>query len=782
MTTFPPIQTKAAANRQGHEMTFNDLWNLLVRRRAVVVGVLAGVITVAVLFCIFGERRYTATGQLQVQKSSLDGLGLSSMIGDAAGAGDALDSNITIQTEAAILQSDTLALRVIKDLNLDSTPDFQPRFGLRSSIVGLISSSGPADPANASLEGSPRRRSRALLEFAKNLNVKIVPGTRLIDVSYTNPDPKLAAEVVNHLIQALEDFSFQTRYTAMSQASQWLSGQLSDLRKDSEDLQAKVAALQKESGVFTLGGGSDAPGKSQAGTGIYSSVLDRLQLATTSMTQAESNRILKGAIYEAAKAGNPELISGLAGNAGSPGFSTGLANSLTLIQNLRLQQATLQGQYDELSAKFGPAYPKLAEVRSNLAALDKAIREENLRIKERAKNDYQVAQQVEDGARNIFNRQKQDADQLNDKAIEYMIVRQEAEQSRGLYETLLGHLKEAGVLEGLRSSNVSIVDPARIPAKPSNPNVPLSLAISFGTGLFLALCGAILVDLRDNKIWDITELETDLGKAAIGILPFYEAKRKQLPGDGEAERVLAGGRPRPRILAIDEPRSPYVEAMRALRTALLLSRGEAPPQAVLITSSLAGEGKSTLSINLAVLLAQHGKKVLLVDSDLRRPMLNQILGVKTESGLSSILAGQCQGDPSSAMRDLEGVPALKILCAGPVPPYPSELLGSGKLRLLLEQWRREFDFVLFDGAPVLPVTDSVILSDLVDANLLIARYGATTRQSLERSYSLLSGSTGASRTIGVVVNAVEQNERSYYAYYGYSKSEYHYQPLKARAK
>ena len=575
---------------------------------------------------------------------------------------------------------------------------------------------------------------------------------------------------MNHLIQALEDFGFQTRYTATAQASKWLGGQLSDLRRESEDLQSKVAELQKDSGVFTLGGGSEIDGKSQGGTGIYSSVLDRLQQATASMTQAESNRILKRAIYEAAKAGNPELISGLAGNAGSAGLSTGLANSLTLIQNLRLQQATLQGQYDELSAKFGQAYPKLDEVHSNIASLDKAIREESARIEQRARNDYQVAQQVEDGARDIFNQQKLDADRLNDKAIEYMIVRQEAEQSRGLYNTLLGHLKEAGVLEGLRSSNVSIVDPARVPAKPSTPNVPVYLALSVGGGLFLGLCCAILIDLRDNKIRDLSELEVDLGKAAFGILPVFESERKRLPAEGDLARVLTGGGRRPRLLAIDDPRSPYVEAMRALRTALLLSRRDAPPQTVLVTSSLASEGKSTLSINLAVLLAQHGKTVLLVDSDLRRPMLNKVLGLSSEHGLSSILAGQYKGEPSSAMHDLEEVPGLKVLCAGPVPPYPSELLGSDQLRNLIGQWRKEFDFVLFDGAPVLPVTDSVILGGLVDANLLIARYGATTHQSLERSYALLCGVHGAERTIGIVINAVEQNEHSYYAYYGYSKS------------
>jgi capsular exopolysaccharide synthesis family protein len=701
----------------------------------------------------------------------MDGLGLESLMGSSGGAGDALDANVTIQTEATILQSDTLALRVIKDLNLESNDDFKPKFKLKGWLLGFISPSGVKDPANVPLEDAPGRRTRALGVFSRNLKVKPVSGTRLIMISYTNTSPKVAAAVVNDLIQSLTDFSFQTRYNATSQASEWLGGQLSDLRKQSQDLQAKVVQLQHNSGLFTFGGDGEADGKGHGGTAVYSSVLDQLQQATASLTQAESNRIVKGAIYQAAKSGSPDVVAGIAASGASGGAGSNVNSSLTLLQNLRFQQATIQSQLDEASAKFGPAYPKLEELRGSLSGIQKSIDAELARMTDRAKSDYEISQKVEESARTIFNDQKHDADGLNDKAIEYMIVRQEANQSRTLYENLLGHLKEAGVLEGLRSSNISVIDPARAPSKPSVPNIPMYLAFSIPVGVFLGGCGAIFAELRDNKIYDLRELEMQTGDNPLGVLPLIEGpngKRPRYVGGASDQRQIGS-----RAIALQDPKDAYVEALRGLRTSLLLSRGGAPPKTILVTSSLAGEGKTTLSVNLAILLAQQSKRVLLVDADLRRPMIHTVFGFSSASGLSSLLAGHTDTGQDESFAKVPEVPGLHVLCAGPVPPYPSELLGSAQMASALQEWRKSFDFIVFDGAPVLPITDSVILSDLVDMRLLVARYRTTEWQSLERSLRILSAHQSETRPIGIVMNAVERKASPYHEYYGYSESDYH---------
>lgn len=750
---------RSSVDKSSRELTFADLWNILMRRRVILMGTAASVIAAGILAIIVSPRRYEASARIQVQKEAVDGLGLANLMGDETATSDALDGNITIQTQAKILESDTLALKAIKDLKLESNEDFKPKFAFIGRVLSLLETAGPKDPQNASFDDSPNRRTHALRVFARNLRVKPVAGTRLIEISYLNSDPKTAAAVVNNLTQGLSDYGFQTRFNATSQASAWLSGQMSDLRSQTDDLQLKAAKLQHDSGVFSLGGDVVNDDKSIThGSGTYSAALDRLQQSTTVLTQAQSNRILKGAVYQAVKSGDAELISGLAGNASMTGSSSGLTNSLSLIQGLRLQQATLQGQFDELSTKFGPAYAKLDEIRANLNAINVAIKSETNRVAERAESDFEVAQTIEDSARKNYEEQKQQADALNSKALEYSIARQEADQSRSLYETLLGHLKEAGVLEGMRSSNFTVVDPARIPSKPAKPNVPLYLAASLFCALFFASGAAFIADLRDHRIYDFMDLESKTGHVTFGVLPHHVVKSPRLN--------------RSSLIALDQPQSQYVEALRVLRTWLLRPRGGKTPKVVLVTSSIASEGKTTLSVNLAIVLALQGKKVLLVDTDLRGPMLQSILNIKTNKGLTSILAGDLGGELPGTVA-IERLPTLRVLTSGPVPAYPSELLGSAPMRASIEVWREQFDFILLDAPPVLPVTDSLVLHSLVDYTLLVARFNVTERDNLERSYSLLEMEARPEQEVGVVMNAVKQVIKPYSNCYGASHSMNH---------
>ena len=646
------------------EMSLGGLSAALKRRRTIFLYVLTGFFAAATLYCLMVTRRYQATGQIQIQKDSAGAFGLeSSVMGDAAdSASDALDYNITLQTEANILNSDSLALCVIQDLHLESTEDFYPsKMGGRRVVLPswLFFWKKPVEPLSVPLEHAPNRRYVVLKIFASHLKVEPVTGTRLIDVSYSSPDPQMAADVVNHLIGALTDYTFQARFTATAQASNWLTMQLDDLRKQTEGLQAKVITLQRETGMF----GDDES---------HNVVLARLENLNGALAAAESNRILKEAVYRVASSGNPVLISGLSGNSGG-GAVASMANSLGLIQSLRAQETTVRAELDEDRVRYGSAYPRIAELQAELSGVEKSIQDEVHRIGERARTDYEIAARAETSARAAFEEQKTVVNDLNDKAIAYGLAKQEADGSREVYEGLLAKLKQAGVLEGLRSTNITVVNPARVPPPnwPKTPNVLLYYLAAALAGLIVGAIVALLRDLTDTRVRSLEELEQLTGAPLLGlIIPAIEKGRL-------VSRGRRKGNPRPgsassaghhlQIATSTYAGSPFAESLRSLRTSLMLSRSSSAPQVLLVTSSNAGEGKSTVSLNLATVLAQQGVRVLLVDADLRRPVLHERMGVQAQVGLSEALSSD-HVDPKPL--PVESIPNLYVLCGGPVPPSP----------------------------------------------------------------------------------------------------------------
>src|ERR1700691_2417780 len=641
-----PSHVVITAPSPAPELTLREVGMMLTRRRAIIYVSLCAFFLLAILVLAASTQRYRSTGEIEVQKESTSALGIQTDSADTPS--DALEVNMIIQTQAQILQSDSLALRVIEDLHLEQTEDYRQKWSPVGWLFALLPPRGVADSPGATLENSPHRRMRVLKIFHRRLTVKPVAGARLIDVSYLSPDPQLAATVVNHLLQGLIEKGYQARYDATMQASSWLSEQLGDLRAKTQELQAKVVKLQQESGVFGLGE-VDREGRDQ----VYSPTLEKLQMATQAEAQAQSNRILKGAINDVVKSGNAELISGLGGSAISGGSSAAVNTSLNLIQNLRLQEATLQGELQELSAKFGPSYPKISEVRSNLNAVQGAIRAEVGRVAGRAHNDFMIAQEAEQKTRQDFNAYKSEAEALNNKTIEYQMVRQEADQTRAVYDDMSRHLKESGLLAGLRSTNISIVDWAKASDSPAKPVVLFYIVGSLLAGLVFGVVAALLRDVTDTKIHDPREIARELGPLPLCVLPY----QKELPSlSGEAIRIEKSPLP-----ALDRPQSLFVESLRALRTSLLLSRSGAPPRSVLVTSPLAGEGKSFLSWNLAILFAQQGKRVLLCDANLRHPFLHRNLEVDPLTGLSTVLAGLSLDHGASAVVPVLEVPGLFLL-------------------------------------------------------------------------------------------------------------------------
>jgi succinoglycan biosynthesis transport protein ExoP len=360
--------------------------------------------------------------------------------------------------------------------------------------------------------------------------------------------------------------------------------------------------------------------------------------------------------------------------------------------------------------------------------------------------------------------------------VQYQILEHDADSNKQLYDGLLQKLKEAGITAGLRSSNIRVVDPALVPTSPSRPQKARNIMLALLVGLVGGVGLAIFREYLDNTVKSPDDIETLTGLPSLAVVPSLPA----LNGNGgrlsrfmkDAESPTGTG-PRVELLSYVQPKSQISEAFRALRTSLLLSQAEHPPQVILVTSALPREGKTTAAVNLAVTLAQLGDRTLLMDSDMRKPGIRRALnlnGIKESAGLSSYLAGVCTLD--EAIQPHPAISNLVALTTGPVPPSPADLLSSHRMRDAICDLRRRYKFIVIDSPPIMAATDAVILSALTDGVLLVVRSGQTPKEAFTRARDLLAAVK--CRLLGVVLNAVDSNAPDYYYSYRYYPYAYGY--------
>jgi capsular exopolysaccharide synthesis family protein len=569
----------------------------------------------------------------------------------------------------------------------------------------------------------------------------------MLQVRFLNPDPNVAVAVVNTLVNDYLERNFQIQYRATAQVSDWLSSELTNLRAQVEASEQKLVEYQKQAGIL----GSDENNNV---------VMTKLEELNKQLTTAEANRIFAHTVFQLVRSGDPELLSSAAGS-NSIGGSIGQANanSLTVIQNLRLQESQLKAQYAQAATKYGSAFPKLVELRSQLNSLNTSIQTEIQKLYARAQNDYLVAKKSEDVLRASFESQKAQALKLNDAAIHYTLQKHEVEANRNLYEALLTKLKEAGVLAGLRSTNVVVIDPARTTADPARPRYVLNTALGLLVGLFGGLVYAFVKSGLDTTVRTPQQVEAATALPSLAILPEVKIRTRHYP-------LLRKKTHQAGVSVLADPSSEIAEAFRTLRTSVMMSESDRPPQLIMITSALPQEGKTATSINVAITLAQQNCNVLLVEADLRRPQLTSRLGVSPATGLSELLSGNAE---LHHYTQFPGFPNLFLLSAGSRPNNPSELLGSNRMKAAIDFWRHRFDFIVLDTPPVLSVTDPVLVSRYADAVVLVVRYGQTTRQSLVHTSEILA--RAKAKVAGVAVNRFDLNSLDYYQTYGVYSSK-----------
>jgi len=715
-----PEHPAAILEAHDDQISIVQFWRVLQKRSLLVLVSLGLVVLVVTVLSVLLPKRYDASARILLDLEGTDDLGLEQVVMPIG-----LDLNTKLETQIRIVQSDTIANSVIKQLGLHHNRDF----------AGKLTTGSGQDFDRLDL----KTHAKLSKSFHKSLNVQLIPKTQIVEVHFRSRDPQLAAQVANAVASTYIEHNFQTKYQATLQTSDWLTKQLDDLKKHAESAQETLTNYQKKTGIL----GTDE---------THNIILDKLEELNKELSMAEGDRILKEAKYRIAMTQNPELIANIAPE--------------SVLGALYKERAEVRAEYAQLAAKYGASYPRVMQLQAQLNELDSAITQEIKKVGDTVHADYQASLKSEQMLQASFDKQKGEAYKLNEDAIQYAILRRDVESSRDLYDGLLKKLKEAGILAGLKSSNINIVDQASVPVEPVEPNIPLNIALAMMGGLLGGVALAFIVENVDNSIRTPQDIETYCSLPSLGVIPSVAVNgkngHKSLAGNSERRLALP--------VTMEQRNSGSAEAFRALRTSLLLSSPGAPPQVILVTSAMMQEGKSFTALNLAVVLAQTGQKVLLVDSDMRRPTVHKYLGIPMNRGLSACLAGT--QPPDEAVVSVSEIAGLHVITAGHMPPYPSEMLASDAMPQLLQRWRGQYRYIVIDTPPVLAVTDAVVCARAADVVVLIARSEKTGRQSLLRTRDILR--KVRANIAGVVVNDLSFDSIEYRQYYGHYGSEYSY--------
>ncbi|ABF42311.1 Protein-tyrosine kinase [Candidatus Koribacter versatilis Ellin345] len=719
----------------GQKIDFDGLFRIIVRRRKLLAaGVLLGIL-LATAYCILKTRRYEGEATVYVHPEGSDVLGSMPDLGLSSG----MDWNSQLATQIKILQSDALAWDVVKRLRLDQKPPFAgdklytegsgtwySHHGLRSLPNEPLSNIGNA------------RRQQLLARFQLGLDVTEVPRTGIVQLRFRSSDPELAAAVVNELAEAYTEHNFQVAYESTIKASDWLAKQLVELKTGIQSSEQQIADYQKTHKII----GTDENNNLTLAT---------LDDVSKQYTDAQADRIMKEAKYRLAKSGNPELI--------------GMLVPDSVLPVLRTQEADIQNQLSQATAIYGPNYPRVVELKKQLAQVNASLAKETRDIEARFSSEYEASLNTENKIKGNFDQHQQEALSKSQNFSEYSRLRREVDTSRDIYDDLLRKLREAGVMASLKAANIDVVDAAPVPIKPVEPAMKLAMALGLIGGLFMGFAGVVVAEAVDQSLKTPDDVELITSLPVIGVIPNTAVGRSSngRPGRTAVKQEAMG------IDVLTRPNSQFSESFRTLRTSIMLSFPSRPPKSLVVTSALPGEGKSTISMNVAGTLVQRGARVLLVDADMRRGRLASRAGAQEGDGLTECLSGLRRW--TDVVQDASGIAGLRILSAGVRPPNPAELLSSDKLKEMLEEWQKNFDHVIFDAPPALVVTDAVVLALLCDAVLLVARSGVTHRSALRRSYEMLLHD--GIRVAGVILNMY--NPAGDYGYYGSNYYSYYHE-------
>ncbi len=620
------------------------------------------------------------------------------------------------ETQYQLIKSTSVAQKVVRMLSLENTYE--------SYFKG------------DKIKSSDERTKGDILADVVSSGIVVSPvkNSKIVDVSFMSANPVFAALVANTVAQAYIEEILEMRMTTSRYSLEWMSKKAEEEKAKLERSEKALQEYMRAQNIVTL---QDkvalTPEKlSELNTQLVRAETKRKELEALYNTVAKHSENLRGAEIVPAIAAEPT------------------------IQSLRNQILKAEENREELSKKFGKKHPAMIKAEEELRILQQKKDQEIKRVIGTIKTEYELAKSNEGSLRRMLSSTKAEALDLNEKFIQYGVLSREVETNRQLYDALIKKMKEQSVTEEIRTVNVWVVEKAEKPVSPVKPRRTLNILLGIIVGLFGGIGLAFFIEYLDNTIKSPEDVETRLRVPVLGVVPLLESKEENIE-----EMILR------------EPQSLYAESYKTVRTAVLLSSATKPPQNIQITSMGPDEGKTVTSVNLAITIARSGYSVLLIDGDLRKPRIHTIFRLNNLSGLSTYLAGATPDIETVFKRPLS---SLTVVPSGPIPPNPSELLGSGRMHELIQILNDRFDVVIWDSPPLMTVTDSLILSRVLDGTIIVTRAGKTTYELVDRGLKLLRGRRETdleSRVLGVVINGldIKKSGSYYYQYYNYYPSQ-----------
>lgn len=753
-------------------INFRDVWRIIRRRRWLIVS-LAIIITTLVTIESYRARPvYQASAFIEIGKETpavRTGNGDTVIQSEDA---DLYYPQLSINTNLFRLTSEPLLEDVVLNLKLDENPNFtdmqkKSAWQALESLGGRLGLTRPqeappakidilTDTVNTSLPRTPEESERLAPYvgiIAGGIQAEQVKDTRTLKVTFTHTDPVIAAAVTNGVARIFIDSSFENKTEHFTNASKWLDTTTREFQAKVEKAEQALADYTREHNIFSIDGKETL-------------ITDKLSRLHDQATRAETDRILKQTLFEEVKAGRVNQLPA--------------AFADPKITSLQAKLEELQAAADKLNLKYGNENPLVIEARQQISTIEGQIEAARKALEEKLKGEYLVTLRDEQSLKAALQQSKGEAVQQNQDAIQYGILKQEVDTAKLLYNDFLQKTSQAKVQVAQQHNNLRLIQPARVPKSPLGPShfrtVMLGLLLSVGAGVGLAY----FLEYLDSTIKTIEDVGRYVQLPALGVIPVIAtSSMNRAVNLKKGKRLIAGSRapekskelaePANRLMVFDNLSS-AAEAYRAVRTSILLSAASRPPKIILVTSGQPGEGKTTTVVNTAVSLTQLGASVLLIDCDLRKPMIHKLFDIDQSQGLSTYLSRDVKIE--KVVHNAK-IPNLSLLPCGPIPPNPSELISSEKMKSLLQEMTERYDHVLIDSPPLMSVSDSVILSSMVDGVILVVHGGKSPRTIVQRARQELLN-VGA-KIFGVVLNNVDLRSNGYAGYY---YSRYYSEPAR----